>query len=320
MRSLAIPVRLILAALLAGCGGTTSTPSSAPAPAVAPARQLGTAPDQFLTGGDVRLRYREIGAGPPVVLLHGYAQRIEFMTPLADSLARDHRVIVLDQRGFGQSSKFSDPVRYGRPFVTDLVALLDRLQIRRAHLVGHSMGAVIAAQAAARYPDRVASVSLVAGPFFADSAAFVAFTRDWSVALERGEGLTSFVKWLFPGIPDSVAAGFSAQTLAQNDLGSLIAVMRATGTLVVAPGERGGIRAPAIIVIGTADPLLPQSREVATWWPRGRLIEVPGENHAAIIGRPELIDAIRALVRSTGDRSAQAPAVRTVLAAASRVP
>src|ERR1043166_1822194 len=71
--------------------GPAAPPAVAQATAVAP--RLETGADHFFTRKDVRLRYRDIGRGPPVVLLHGYTQRIELMEDLADSLADTHRVI-----------------------------------------------------------------------------------------------------------------------------------------------------------------------------------------------------------------------------------
>ncbi|HEU5467156.1 MAG TPA: alpha/beta fold hydrolase, partial [Gemmatimonadales bacterium] len=60
------------------------------------------------------MRYRVVGAGVPVVLLHGYANSLEGWSGLGDSLARDHEVIALDLRGHGQSTKFTRQSDYGR--------------------------------------------------------------------------------------------------------------------------------------------------------------------------------------------------------------
>lgn len=161
--------------LLLGLG----TPAASPAQVAAPAapRTIAEAPDRFFSHAEARLRYREAGRGQPVVLLHGYTQRIELMEDLADSLSGSFRVIVFDERGFGESTKFSDPARYGWAMVEDVIELLDHLRIRRAHVVGHSMGALVAAQVALRHPDRIASASLLAGPFFPDSIGFTLWVR-----------------------------------------------------------------------------------------------------------------------------------------------
>jgi pimeloyl-ACP methyl ester carboxylesterase len=64
---------------------------------------------------------------------------------------------------FGRSSKFGDADKFGQKMVDDVVQLMDHLNIQRAHLVGHSMGALIAANVASRYPNRVSTAALVAG-------------------------------------------------------------------------------------------------------------------------------------------------------------
>lgn len=168
------------------------------------------------------------------------------------------------------------------------------------------MGAVVAANVAAGFPARVATATLLAGPFFADSATFARMTVPWITALERGEGLTAFLVWLFPGTSDSIASGLSAQLLAQNDMGSLLAVMRSMGALVVSRDRGIATPVPALVVVGTGDPLLPQSRDLASWWPRSRLLEVAGASHVTVLADPQVLRAIRALIRtrtsSRGDR------------------
>ena len=290
--------------LLALCGCATSAPGSPPVPASAAPTRLAAAPDHYLTTGNARLRYREIGRGEPVVLLHGYTQRLELISELADSLARDFRVIVPDQRGFGESSKFADPGRFGRVMGDDVIALMDALRLPRAHLVGHSMGALIAANVAVRFPERIRTAALIAGPFYPDSAAFASMAGPWVTALTRGEGLRAFFMWLFPGLSDSLA---TTQLLAANDMGSLVAAMQAMGGLVVSRDRAGAIRTPALIAVGTGDPLLPQSRALSAWWPSARLVEVPGVNHVDVMLRPEVLRAMRETITAGATRRPGSP-------------
>ena len=260
-------------------------------------RTIAEAPDHFFTRGDARLRYREAGRGAAVVLLHGYTQRIELMEDLADSLSGSFRVIVFDERGFGESSKFSDPARYGQAMVEDVIGLLDHLKLRRAHVVGHSMGALVAAQAALRHPDRIASASLIAGPFWSDSANFSQGTAPFVQALERGEGLTGFIKWIFPGIPDSMAVAFNAQAMPTLDLGSLIASLKAMSALVLPAGKHPARSTAIVIAVGTGDPLLPQSQALKTAWPEARYVEVAGASHETIRANGATVAAIRRAVQ-----------------------
>jgi pimeloyl-ACP methyl ester carboxylesterase len=285
------------AASLAGCTHQVPAPASPVLASIAP-RRLSDARDQFFTVGDVRLRYREYGRGEPVVLLHGYAGSLEMWSWLGDSLALNHRVIVLDERGFGQSSKFADPARFGRAMGEDVVALLDQLHIKRAHLVGHSMGALVAGYVAAYHPERVATASLLAGPFYPDSAKFAGETGRWVDDLERGAGLRALIRWLDPAMTDSSVAAIDAEVMAHNDLASLKAVMRAMGGLTVERNRARSIGVPAVAVVGTTDPLLPQSQAIVSSWPGARLVEVPTATHMTVLSNPAVLAAVREQMRA----------------------
>jgi pimeloyl-ACP methyl ester carboxylesterase len=292
-----LPVALVLGA--SAC--RKDPPPAEPAPATVPAvaRTIMEAADQYLTRDSARLRYREAGQGEAVVILHGYTQRIEAVKDLADSLSGSYRVIVLDERGFGESTKFGDPARYGDAFGDDVVALLDQLQIQKAHLVGHSMGAAIAADVAVRYPTRVSSISLLAGPFYADSAALARKAAPYVASLRKGTGLTSFVKWLVPGIPDSAATDINRQLLAANDSTVLVAVLSGMGGLTVPAGAKPDSTIRVLIAVGETDPLLPQSRALKALWPKATLIEAKGSNHFDVITRGEVVAGIRTTIRGT---------------------
>jgi pimeloyl-ACP methyl ester carboxylesterase len=105
--------------------------------------------DSFDANG-VKIHYVVEGAGEPVVLIHGLGSsaRINWQWPgTFAALARDHRVIALDL-----------PWRNdGLQMVEDVILLLDHLKIRRAHIVGYSMGGMIALKLIAEHPDRVLS-------------------------------------------------------------------------------------------------------------------------------------------------------------------
>ena len=288
--------RLLALALCLGAPACKPDQPPAPAPA-AVARTILEAPDQYFTRDSARLRYREAGQGEPVVVLHGYTQRIEGILELTDSLTGSHRVIALDERGFGESTKFSDPARYGRAFGDDVIALLDHLQIPKAHLVGHSMGASVAADVALRYPTRVSSIALLAGPFYPDSAAMAGHLAPYVASQEKGKGLKTFIAWLIPGIPDSMATEIDREIQATNDHGVLVAELNGMGGLAVPAGAKPDSTIRVLITVGSGDPLLPQSRALKTLWPRSTLIEVQGANHFDVISKGEVVQAIRAVIR-----------------------
>jgi pimeloyl-ACP methyl ester carboxylesterase len=223
----------------------------------------------------------------------------------ADSLATQYRVIALDQRGFGQSSKFADPARFGAEMSRDVARLLDHLRVRRAHVVGYSLGAAVASHLAVHAPDRVATVSLVAGPFFPDSASAASAMAPAAAGLEAGTGMHVFLREFEPQMPDSVARMLSVRMMAGNHAASMAAVLRAFGGVTIGHAGAATARVPALVLVGTADGLAEPARRMAAWWPGARLVEVPGADHMGVLSRPELLAAVRTQlqVRATGPTS-----------------
>jgi pimeloyl-ACP methyl ester carboxylesterase len=122
-------------------------------------------PDSAVAGGPA-LAVSVVGAGPPVVLLHGLAGSHRFWRPVARRLARGHRVIVPDLLGFGASPR--PPGGYGPD---DHVAAVAECALRAglsgpALVAGHSAGAVIALRLAVLRPDLVAAVACFGPPIY----------------------------------------------------------------------------------------------------------------------------------------------------------
>lgn len=117
---------------------------------------------RFTQFDGLRLHYREEGQGDPMVLLHGLTANLFVWDAWAQRLSEHFRVIRLDLPGHGLTGP--DPKeRYGWPQVADLVVrFLDQLGVGRATLVGNSFGGAIAWQIAARHPQRVDRLVLVA--------------------------------------------------------------------------------------------------------------------------------------------------------------
>jgi len=110
--------------------------------------------DLQLSVADARLRFRDEGAGPAIVLVHGWTLDLDMWEPQAQALSDTFRVIRLDRRGFGLSS--------GQPSlaadVSDLRALMQHLRLRSVALAGMSQGARVAAHLAVESPECVSCV------------------------------------------------------------------------------------------------------------------------------------------------------------------
>lgn len=297
MRSTFYTVIVAASALaLAGCSPSRGDARQLSAAQVA-VESLLEAPDQYYFGDGVGIRYRIIGEGDAVLLLHGYTDRIEMWAGTADSLAKDFRVIVPDLRGFGLSTKFGDPAQYGGKMVEDLVGLLDYLDVRETHVMGYSMGAMLTARLALEHPGRVRTAAFVAGPFFPDSAAAARVFEPYAAGQERGEGLGPFFRWILPTWSDSAMNAMVPEFQASNDSASLVASLRALPRLMLDSTRLARARVPALAIVSVRDPMLPRSRFVARWWPNTRLVELPRGDHGDIFLAPELVVEFRDLVQ-----------------------
>ena len=130
-----------------------------------PAGFTETFSSRFIDTGGLRLHAVIGGAGPPVLLIHGWPENWYAWRYLMPSLARHHTVIAVDQRGMGLSGKPDDGYDAGA-LATDLIAMMDALGHERFAVVGHDTGVVISYALAADYPDRVdrLAVAEIPGP------------------------------------------------------------------------------------------------------------------------------------------------------------
>ena len=115
----------------------------------------------FANIADSRVHYVDRGVGQAVVLMHGFGSSLEVWNELVPELARGHRVIAVDLKGFGWTDRPEGD--YSPSAQAEMVwALLDHLEVRRAALVGHSWGASVALAMALSAPKRTTRIALYA--------------------------------------------------------------------------------------------------------------------------------------------------------------
>ena len=153
--------------------------------ATSAARNAATHPvDQFLMVEDARLRFRDEGAGPAVILLHGWTLDLEMWDPQVARLRHEFRLVRVDRRGHGFSSGTPSTARDA----TDVAALCHHLGLTRVAVLGMSQGARSALAFAGGAPERVDAVILDGPPSFelASADAEVPFEHFRTVARTRG--------------------------------------------------------------------------------------------------------------------------------------
>jgi pimeloyl-ACP methyl ester carboxylesterase len=196
---------------------------------------------------DLEISYIDEGEGEPTVLVHGFASNrdINWVLPSwTTTLKRaGRRVIALDNRGHGQSSKPHDPKSYSLPLMaSDTLALLNHLDIEQADYLGYSMGGRIGMYLALRHPDRIRSASL--GGIGASIITGPGKNKEIVAALEAPSA---------SDITDPVAKQFrqfAEQT--KSDLVALAACMRGL-THQFTGEELASCKVPVLIVRGGVD-------------------------------------------------------------------
>lgn len=191
-------------------------------------------------------------SGPPVILLHALGLDWRMWEPVMPALAQGHRVFAYDIRGHGAAA--GAPGGYAMTDVAgDLAGVMDALGVEEAHVVGLSYGGGIAQTFAKLWPERLASLSLLATtdhPF----EAFEGRARSAETDGMEAQVAPSLTRW-FTG--DALAADgwgvrYAREQVRRGDAGDWAAAWRAFTTLDV-QGRLAGLRAPALVMVGELD-------------------------------------------------------------------
>jgi pimeloyl-ACP methyl ester carboxylesterase len=226
------------------------------------------------------LAYTEYGEGSRmVVLLHGLLLNQRMHEPLARALAaRGNRVITLDLLGHGQSDRPVDPMCYSMSFFGEqVIALLDHLEVDEAVVLGTSLGANVALEAAALAPDRlrgmVVEMPVLDGALLACALAFTPLM----VALSLGEPVMRLVQAGARRIPPLPwLADFVVDTVRQDPApGAAVLQGLFFGRIAPHRSERRRIETSTLVIGHRRDPVHPFSDAgmLAEELPNGRLLE-----------------------------------------------
>ncbi len=226
----------------------------------------------------VEIAFLDEGEGEPIVLVHGFAstKEVNWVHPgWVTALTRaGRRVVALDNRGHGASTKLYDPAAYHTTIMAeDVRALLDHLGIGRADVMGYSMGARITAYLALAHPERVRSailgglgIRLVEGVGLPETIAEALEASD-AAAVRDPQG--------------RMFRAFADQT--KSERGALAACIRGSRQ-TLSRAEVARIEVPMLVAVGTKDPIAGSPHELAALVPDARALDIPGRDHMLAVG------------------------------------
>ena len=241
--------------------------------------------------GGRRTRYRAVGAGAPVVLVHGLSASWRWWESTAEALATRHRVLLPDLPGHGGPPAVRAPALAGAS--EWLRAWLDAAGIARTHLVGHSLGAFVCARLAARRPELVDRLVLVA-PAGVPERSLVRSVVPLAAGLRSAS--PAFLRLL---VTDALRAGpltvlRAARDLLDDDLRD----------------ELERVCVPTLLVWGGRDPIVPfrQARTFRALLPDARLVVLRDARHVPMVEQPAAFnDAVTAFLAGREPAGARGP-------------
>jgi pimeloyl-ACP methyl ester carboxylesterase len=228
--------------------------------------------------GAVEIAYLDEGEGDPILLVHGFASSkgVNWVYPAWVSELKKNgcRVVALDLRGHGDSSKLYDPAEYSIEIMAeDVIALMDHLKFDRADMMGYSMGGRITAHLGRTQPARLRSAIL----------------GGIGIVLIKGGGPGENVAEALEApslddVTDPVGRTFRAfadQT--HSDRRALAACLRGSRRLMTEE-EAAGIAVPVLIAVGTTDEIAGSADALGKIIPGSQVLDIPNRDHMRAVG------------------------------------
>ena len=238
----------------------------------------------------VQLNFEEHGQGIPVVLLHGFPLDHTIWEPLLSVIKERARIILPDMRGHGLSP-VTDGAYSMRLMAADIAALLDRLGIDKAIVVGHSMGGYVGLAFAQAYPNRLAGLGLIATQAAADTPE--KRHNRLNMADEIGR---KGVKHL----AEDMSTRLTTRPELIPSLRTLILKMNPKGAIGALKGMADrpdmteflpSITIPSLVLAGSDDVMIPieRPRTMEKMLARAWLVEIPSAGHVPMMEYPQQV-------------------------------
>lgn len=236
--------------------------------------------------------------GDAVVLVHGYTGDVSDWRHQIADLAADHRVLVMDHRGHGRSSAPRDRASYTiERMAEDVLALVDAMELEHFHLVGHSMGGMVAQEIAIARPERLLSLVLedTGAEFPVARIEGVRKLFDARLRLAEEQGMAALAALPLPPLPphhppERVAE--ERERLARMSVDGFAGAWDALCSWGGTKSRAERITAHTLVLYGELDGVLvATSRDLAACLPNAELVAIPEAGHSPQFERPALFNA-----------------------------
>jgi pimeloyl-ACP methyl ester carboxylesterase len=245
---------------------------------------------------EVGLYYEEHGAGEPLVLVPGFGTGLWIWYRQIPALAEHFRVIAFDPRGVARSDKPDEPMLM-RGYADDVAALLEALNVERAHVLGASFGGFVAQEFALAYPSRTRGLVLCCTSFGGprhcppapETLQAIASTKGLNTEERVRENLLlAFSPAFVSEQPEEVERVIRLR--AENDVPEYAYLRQLQAAMAFNAEDRvANIKASTLVITGDADVIVPHenSSNLAAQIPGSTLRVIEGGSHTFFIERPE---------------------------------
>lgn len=256
----------------------------------------------YIYNGGKKLTADAVAQQPVVVFIHG-AEQDHSCWVLQSRWFAHHGFSVLapDLPGHGRSA--GEPLPTVEALADWVIALLDTLGVAQAILIGHSMGSLVALEAAVRFPQRVARTALLGPslPMPVSQALLDASRDDEARAAEMINTWSYSASGQIGGntVPGLWLLGMNKRLMERQNKGVFHVDMNACNAYVRAPESLGGITAPLLVIAGSQDRMTSPkaAKALLGFIPGARLVSIEGSGHALMAERPDaVLNALRDFV------------------------